>query len=183
MTDLAVVEKKYTYQDYLKTPDDERYELIQGELLMTPAPNTEHQRISRELGFKMVAFVKDNDLGEVFYAPCDVYLDKENTVQPDILFVSKERLKIIAKNYIQGAPELVVEIISEQSAYRDTIQKKMLYARFGVKEYWIAAPNEKMIEVYYLADKGYRLTKTYFYNDILKSQVLPGFKLELKQIF
>ncbi len=180
MTDLAVAEKKYTYEDYLKTPDDVRYELIEGELLMTPAPNTEHQRILRKLGFKMVKFVEENDLGEVFYAPCDVYLDDENTLQPDILFVSKEKLKIIGKNYIQGAPDLVVEIISEQSAYRDTIQKKMLYARFGVKEYWIAAPGEKMMEVYHLDNKRYRLTKTYFYNNILESQIL---KVELKEIF
>ncbi len=183
MTVLTVTKKKYTYDDYLKTPDDERYELIEGELLMTPAPKTEHQRISRKLEFRMVTFVEDNDLGEVFYAPCDVCLDKENTVQPDILFVSKERLYIIEEDNIKGAPDLVVEIISESTAYRDTIQKKMLYARFGVKEYWMAAPREKMIEVYSLEEKGYQLVKTCFYNDTLESQILKGFKVELKEIF
>jgi len=183
MASLAVAEKKYTYQDYLKTPEDERYELIEGELLMTPGPSTEHQRISRELEYKMLKFVKDNALGDVFYAPCDVYLDEENTVQPDILFISRERLDIIGEKCIQGAPDLVVEIISEQTAYRDTIQKKMLYAKFGVREYWIVAPHEKLIEVWHLSNKEYRLTKTYFYNDTLESQVLAEFRLELKEIF
>ena len=98
---LPVVEKKkYTYEDYLKTPDDKRYELIEGELLMTPSPVTKHQRISRELEFEILKFVKANNLGEVFDAPCDVYLDNENVVQPDILFISTERLNIIGEKNI-----------------------------------------------------------------------------------
>ena len=183
MPNAAVMKKKYIYEDYLKTPDDIRYELIEGELIMTPAPNIKHQEISRELGYRMIKFVKDNDLGKVFYAPCDVYLDQENVVQPDILFVSKERLDIIGEKNIQGAPDLVVEIISESNAYRDTIQKKRLYARFGVKEYWIVAPGEEMIEVYRLDNQGYQLSRTYFHGDTLESQVLKGFNVELKEIF
>ncbi|MEW6675939.1 MAG: Uma2 family endonuclease [Nitrospirota bacterium] len=129
----AVIEKKrYTYEDYLKTPEDERYELIGGELLITPSPIPNHQRISRKLEFMLEKFVTENNLGEVFYAPCDVYLDEENVVQPDILFISKERLNIISEKNIQGAPDLVIEIISENTAYRDLVQKKRLYARFGV---------------------------------------------------
>jgi len=183
MPNAAVMKKKYTYDDYLKTPDDERYELIEGELLMTPSPNTEHQRISRKLGFMMVKFVEENNLGEVFDAPYDIHLDEENVFEPDILFVSKERLDIIGEKNIQGTPDLVVEIVSESNAYRDTIQKKMLYARFGVKEYWIVAPGEKLIEVYHLDKQVYRLDKTYLYADTLESQVLKGFKVELRDIF
>lgn len=183
MSIFAVEKKKCTYEDYLKTPDDERYELIEGELLMTPAPKTEHQRISRRLAIRMIKFVEDNGLGEIFYAPCDIYFDEENTVQPDILFVSRDRLNIIGENNIQGAPDLIVEILSEGTAYRDTIRKKMLYARFGVLEYWIAAPQEKMIELYSLDNKTYQLIKTHFYNDTLESQVLKGFTLELKDIY
>ncbi len=81
---------------------------------MTPAPIPKHRKISRELEFEILKFVKANDLGEVFYAPCDVYLDDENIVQPDILFVSGERLNIIGEKNIQGAPDLVIEIISER---------------------------------------------------------------------
>ncbi|MBI5789059.1 MAG: Uma2 family endonuclease [Candidatus Schekmanbacteria bacterium] len=183
MLNTAVAEKKYTYQDYLKTPDDIRYELVEGELLMTPAPNTEHQRISRKLEFKLAKFVEDNDLGEVFDAPCDVYLDEENCLQPDILFIAKDRLNIIGKNNIQDAPDLVVEIISESSVYRDSVRKKKLYAKFGVKEFWLVAPEEKMIEVYNLDNQRYRLSQTCFYNDSLESQVLKGFRMDSKDIF
>ncbi len=177
MAKAAVMEKKYTYEDYLKTPDNVRYELIGGDLLLLPTPDTRHQRISSEILFKMVKFIEDTDLGEVFHLPCDVYLDQENLVEPDILFVSKERLNIIGEKNIQGAPDLVAEIISENNAYRDTIQKKRLYARFGVKEYWIVAPGEEMIEVYRLDKQGYQLGRTSFHDDTLESQV------ELKDIF
>jgi Uma2 family endonuclease len=117
MAPAVIEKKKYTYEDYLKTPEDERYELIEGEMLMTPSPITRHQRISRELEFEILKFVRENALGEVFDAPYDVYLDDENVVQPDILFISKDRLNIIGEKNIQGAPDLVIEIISENTAY------------------------------------------------------------------
>jgi len=180
----AIVEKKrYTYEDYLKTPDNQRYELIEGELLMTPSPVPRHQKISGKLGFELMRFITENDLGEVFYAPCDVYLDDENVVQPDILFISKERLNIIGDKNIQGAPELVVEIISENTAYRDMVQKKRLYARFGVREYWIVIPEDGSIEIYILRDNTYELYKAYGKNDILESPYLKDFKIGLKEIF
>lgn len=183
MAEPVLAKKRYTYEDYLKTPDDERYELIEGDLFMTPSPKTEHQRISRELEFKMVKFVKENDLGEVFDAPYDVYFDEEDVVQPDILFVSKERLGIIGEKNIQGAPDLIVEILSEGTAYRDAIQKKVLYGRHGVKEYWIVAPKEKMVEVYEPKDGLYYLIGTYLKGDEVESRVLKGFKVVLKEIF
>lgn len=92
MASTATEKKRYTYEDYLKTPGDVRYELIEGDLLMTPSLVPRHQRISRELGFELLSFIRAKDPGEIFYAPCDVYLDDENVVQPDILFISKERL-------------------------------------------------------------------------------------------
>src|SRR4030065_2512960 len=104
MVSTATEKRKFTYEDYLKTPDDERYELIGGELLMTPSPITNHQRISRKIEFILEKFVTENELGEIFYAPYDVYLDDENVVQPDILFVSKERFNIIGEKNVQGAP-------------------------------------------------------------------------------
>ena len=183
MTPAIVEKKKYTYEDYLKTPDDKRYELINGELLMTPSPIPNHQRISGKLEFVVRKFVTENNLGEVFYAPCDVYLDDENVVQPDILFISKDRLNIIGDKNIQSAPNLVIEIISENSVYRDMVQKKRLYARFGVKEYWIVIPEEKEVEVYILKGEAYQLYKTYTKVDILESPSLKGLKIGLKEIF
>jgi Uma2 family endonuclease len=176
--------KRYTYKDYLKTPDDVRYELIEGDLIMVPSPATRHQRISRKLAFAIEKYVTENNLGEVFYAPYDVYLDDENVVQPDILFISKERIDIIGEKNVHGAPDLIIEILSEATAYRDTIQKKKLYTRFGVKEYWIVAHEDKLVEVYYLKDDGgYQLIKTYFENAILESQIIRGLRIDLNRIF
>lgn len=183
MTPAVIEKKKYTYEDYLKTPEDERYELIEGELIMSPSPIPKHQRISRKIEFILEKYVTENDLGEVFYAPCDVYLDDENVIQPDILFISKDRLNMIGGKNIQGAPDLIMEIISENTAYRDFVQKKRLYAKFGVKEYWIVIPEEKLIEIYTLKDNTYTLYKTYYKDDILESPYLRNLKIELKGIF
>lgn len=180
---MAADKKKFTYEDYLKTPDDVRYELIEGELLMTPSPVPRHQRISRKIEFILEKFVTENDLGEIFYAPCDVYLDDENVVQPDILFISKDRANIIGEKNIQGPPDLVIEILSENTAYRDLVQKKKLYARFGVKEYWIVLPREESIEVYHLKNHTYILSKTFEKKDTLESTCLKGLKIELNRIF
>lgn len=183
MVQTVIEKKRYTYEDYLKTPEDERCELIGGVLLMTPLPVPRHQRISGKFEFELRKFVTENGLGEVFYAPCDVYLDDENVVQPDILFISKERLNIIGEKNIQGAPDLVIEIISESTAYRDLVQKKKLYAKFGVKEYWIVIPGEELIEVYILKDNTYMLHKTYSKDDAFESPYLRNLKIELKGIF
>ena len=180
----SIIEKKrYTYDDYLKTPDDKRYELIEGELYMTPSPITNHQRISRKIEFLLEKFVTENELGEIFDAPYDVYFDDENVVQPDILFISKDRLNIIGDKNLQGAPDLVIEILSESNAYRDLIQKKKLYSKHGVKEYWIVVPGEKTIDIHILKDKAYQLYQTLGEDETLESQILKGFKMELKAIF
>lgn len=183
MAIIATEKKKYTYEDYLKTPEDKRYELINGELIMTPSPVPNHQRISGKLEFILRKFITENNLGEVFDAPCDVYLDNENVVQSDIVFIFKERLNIIGKKNIQGAPDLVIEIISENSVYRDMVQKKRLYARFNVKEYWIVIPEEEEIEVYILKDNTYQLYQTYDKADTLESPALKGLTVVLKEIF
>jgi Uma2 family endonuclease len=189
----TVVEKgRYTYKDYIKASEEgmfltppKRYELIEGELLMAPSPVTAHQRILIKLLSEIFNFITQNSLGEVFTSPYDVVLDEYNVLQPDIIFVSKERAEIITEKNIKGAPDLVVEIISESTAYRDTIQKKRLYARFGIKEYWIVAPDDKLVEVYVLKDKedAYSLVKIYLEDHVLESTVLKGLKIDLKKIF
>jgi Uma2 family endonuclease len=183
MSPVITEKKKHTYEDYLKTPENERYELIEGELIMTPSPVPNHQKISLRITVMLREFVYKNNLGEILYAPCDVYLDDENVVQPDIMFISKERLDIIGEKNIQGAPDLVIEIISESSAYRDIVQKKKLYARFGVKEYWIVIPEEASIEIYSLKENIYHLSNTYRKDQTLESPNLKGLKLNVKEIF
>ena len=175
--------RKFTYEDYLKTPDDKRYELIEGELLMTPSPNARHQEILMNLSARIYQHVMEKNLGKVFVAPFDVHLD-DNVFEPDILFISKDRLSIIGEKNVQGAPDFIVEILSESTAYRDTIHKKNLYARFGVKECWLVAPEDRLVEVYTLKDKGgYQLLKTYSEKDTIESQVVKGFKIDLSNIF
>ena len=183
MPATTIEKKRYTYEDYLKTPEGERYELIEGDLVMTPSPVTKHQRLSRHIAFAIDKFVTDHKLGEIFIAPYDVCLDDENVVQPDILFVSKERAGIVGEKNIQGAPDMVIEILSESTAYRDLVQKKRLYARFGVREYWIVDPGEEFVEIYCLKDNVYALWKSFSKNETLESPMFPDFRIELTTIF
>jgi len=179
-----VVEKQmYTYDDYLKTPDDKKYELIEGELIMTPSPGTYHQWISKNIEYELESFVRREKAGRIFDAPYDVHLDNSNVFQPDIMFISKERLSIIGEKNVQGAPDLVVEILSESTAYNDLRKKKKLYAKFGVLEYWIVDPGEKSVEIYSLEGKEFNLSSRFSMNDNLESPLLSGLKIELSSVF
>jgi len=175
---------KFTYKDYKSLPESEtkRYELLKGELVMVPSPNEYHQRISRKLEFLLQDFVEKNKLGEVYYAPLDVHLG-EDVVQPDILFVSKARSKIITEEEILGAPDLVIEILSPATAERDRTYKRTLYARNGVQEYWIVDPEEKTIEVMTLGRAGFESFGGYRKRDTLKSSIFPGLTINLSNVF
>lgn len=174
---------KYTYEDYLRLPEDQRYELISGELVMVPAPKTKHQRISARLLRLLMNYVEEKDAGEIFPAPTDVYFDEETVVQPDILFISKERQATITEDNIKGAPDLVVEIVSPSSAYYDLVKKKKIYARFGVKEYWAVDPEEKTVEVYLPAADVYEVAQSLSEGDRLSSAVFPGLSIDLIELF
>ncbi|RLI51611.1 MAG: Uma2 family endonuclease [Candidatus Thorarchaeota archaeon] len=188
MTKTVKPRIKFTYEDYKSLPESEtkRYELLGGDLVLVPSPTEYHQRISRNLEFMLWRFVKEQDLGWVYDAPLDVVLgqgDTREVVQPDIFFISKEREKIIAEEEIRGAPDLVVEIISPGTAERDRGYKKTLYARHGVKEYWIVDPKGKAVEIYTLGTKGFELVKVYKAGEILESPLLPGLVVDLKEVF
>ena len=176
---------KFTYEDYKSLPESEtrRYELIEGELVMVPSPNEYHQRISGRLEFILRAFVEDKNLGRVYDAPFDVVFSEEDVVQPDILFVSKERFSIITEEEIRGAPDLVVEIFSPATAERDRTYKKTLYARHGVKEYWIVDPEEKTIKVMALGKAGFESSGSYGKRDSLKTSIFLGLAINLSEVF
>jgi len=147
---------KFTYHDYVQLPGDKRYELVEGELFLVPSPNLYHQRISRQLEMALWQYIGRHALGEVFDAPCDVVLSEINVVQPDLLFVSTERRGILADANVQGAPDLVVEILSPSTGQRDLGIKRSLYAKYGVPEYWIVDPDSQTIEVLSWTETGYR---------------------------
>ena len=176
---------KFTYEDYKSLPESEtrRYELIEGELIMVPSPNEYHQRVSGRLEFILRAFVEDKNLGRVYDAPFDVVFSEEDVVQPDILFVSKERFSIITEEEIRGAPDLVVEIFSPATAERDRTYKKTLYARHGVKEYWIVDPEEKTIKVMALGKAGFESSGSYGKRDTLRTSTFPGLAINLSEVF
>ena len=173
---------KLTYEDYKNTPEDERYELLDGELVMSEAPRIVHQSVDMELGTLMNLFVKENDLGRVFSAPTDVVLSDTIVVQPDLLFISKQRAHIITEQNIQGAPDLVVEILSPSTANRDWTIKRGLYARYGVKELWIVDPDAKIIWVMLLRDGDFRHMRVYGEGQSVTSTTLEGFTVDMDEI-
>jgi len=174
--------KRWTYEEYYKLDDDRRYEIIGGNLLMAPAPDTWHQDWSRKLFRLIDRFVTKNNLGEVFYAPIDIVLNEENTVQPDIVFIATPNLQIIQRRAIFGVPELLVELVSPSSVRRDRYDKKALYARFGVKEYWIGDPANKALEILTLREGRYELHCCAEEKGKLTSLVLPGLEFDLTEI-
>ena len=139
-----------TYEDYLNTPDEVRYELLDGELVMVPSPGATHQRIVMRIAMALQPYVKRMELGEFFIAPFDVVLwdgDEANVVEPDLLFVSTARAGIITEANVQGAPDLVVEVLSPSTESRDRGYKRELYARHGVGEYWLVDPDARTVTV------------------------------------
>ena len=174
---------KYTYADYLETSDDERYELLNGELIMAAAPLIAHQYILIKLVAKVETFVDERNLGTVYCAPFDVVLSDTNVVQPDLLFISNERAQIITPDNIQGAPDLVVEILSPATAERDRSVKFELYAEHGVQEYWIVDPDARSITVFLLDGGEFEEVDTYSEGETLTSPMLEGFTFTLEGKF
>ena len=174
---------KLTYQDYAKTPEGEIWELIDGEKFMPPSPGEAHQGAIVELVVLLSGFVKSMGLGRVYPAPFDVVLSDLDVVQPDLLFVSKERSHIVTAANVRGAPDLVVEIRSPSTANRDWTIKRDLYARYGVKEYWVVDTDERSVWVMLLGDDGLEEVGSYGMGDVLSSPTLEGLSIDLDDIF
>ncbi len=139
-----------TWEDVLRMPDDgNRYESIGGRLYVTPAPSVRHHRVSERLQSALRRLLQAPGHGEVLYAPLLVeFPGAGDRVQPDILFVSNRRRRIVGESQVTGAPDLVVEILSPSTAHRDRGVKLDLYARGGVREYWIVDPGGDVVDVW-----------------------------------
>ena len=175
-----------TYEDYLNTPEGERYELLDGELVMVPSPNATHQRIVGRLHAVLLGHITDAGLGDLFMAPFDVVVwdgGQRNVVQPDILFISTERGHILTEANVQGAPDLVVEVLSPSTESVDRGYKRELYARHGVGEYWLVDPDARSVTVLRLGSGEYETAGTYGPGQTLASPTLDGLTIDVGEVF
>jgi Uma2 family endonuclease len=172
-----------TVADYRATPEGSRYQLIQGDLIMAPAPNLHHQRIARNLTAILSRVVAANDLGEVLPAPFDVYLSEHDVLQPDLLFVAKAHLGILAEDGAHGAPDLVIEILSASTALLDKRQKRRIYARAGVKELWLVDPLLRQIQRYDLERDPAKPVQLIEEDEAIATPLFPGLTLTAAEIF
>lgn len=174
---------KLGYADYARIDDDKRYELIDGELCMTPAPNRRHQLISKRLLRVIDQHVERGRLGTVYNAPLDVILADHDVLQPDLMFVSRQRRVIEVDEGLRGAPDLVVEILSAGTARRDRGAKSAIYHRAGVRELWIVDPDAERIEVFLPTAAGLKLEALYQGEERVRSTVLPDLELRAGEAF
>jgi len=171
----------FTYKEYVTWPEDQRWEIIDGEAYsMTPAPSIRHQEISRYLISLFAQFFKERGC-KPFHAPTDVVLDERNIVQPDLLVIC-DKSKITEAN-IQGAPDLVVEILSPSTALKDKREKKALYERFGVREYLIVYPAEELVERFSVDGGRYGTAEVFGWDETLPLAIFPELTLNLWEVF
>lgn len=174
---------KYTHADLLHMPDDgKRREIIDGDLYVTPSPINYHQKILFNLTMAFGGFLQQHPIAELRFAPLDVILSEHDVLEPDLLLVLNEH-KDILQDWVRGAPDLVVEILSPTTEGRDRTIKLKAYARFGVAEYWIVDPIAQAVEVYRLTADGYCLATTCADARTVDTPLLPGFFLSVAALF
>ena len=172
------VQGQWTYDDYALLPDDgKRYEVIRAEIYTSAPPRPLHQRVIFRLSYFLEAFLEERSSGIAFSAPIDVLLPEKlgDPVQPDILFVRSDRIHIIGETYIEGAPDLVMEVLSPSNPSHDRSLKYQLYEEAGVLEYWIIDPRERTIEIHVLRDGSYILLGRFGEDESARSELLEGF--------
>lgn len=176
---------RYTYSDYCELPDDgNRYEIIDGVLYMAPAPHPRHQRILFNIAALFAPFaIGENALGEAFFAPIDVIFASEDVFQPDLIFISRERLHIITDRGLEAPPDLVVEVLSPSTRSRDLNLKRRRYAHFGVQEYWPIDPENRTIRALTLNGDNYVERGTFGVGDELTTPLVPGLVIPVEKVF
>ena len=177
--------KLLTYEDYVKLtpPDNGNFELLNGQIFFMASPKPSHQRISSRLSYFLAGFIIPNNLGDLLAAPMDVLFTPHDTFQPDLLFISKERLGIIGENKIEGSPDLVIEILSPSNDNQEMSYKKHIYEISGVKEYWLINVEKQTLTQYEQEENELRWKRVLQKNETLKTDIIKGFELELNKFF
>lgn len=174
---MSVPRERITYQDYLQLPEDSRYEVLEGDLRMVPAPGELHQRVLARVYQAVSSHVERYGLGRVYFAPVDVILDEDSVVQPDLLVILTAHLSILKPEGVRGAPDLVVEVLSLGTATRDRGIKRRLYGRYGVQEYWMVDPHGRTVEVAVLRDGSMQTWNLFAEGRRVESPLLSGLGL------
>lgn len=185
-TALLSETSKLTYEDFRGFPaDGKRHELVDGEHFMSFSPPLRHQAVLGNLAAALDGQVRTSGLGRALLGPVDVVLSAFDVVEPDLVFVTTERLGILTEANIQGAPDLVVEVLSESTRRHDLVTKRRLYGRFGVEEYWVIDPVVDTVIVFTLAGTNLERQAELALEagDRLTSTLLPGFELPLAALF
>lgn len=174
---------RHTYEDYQHLPEGAPYELIRGHLVMSPSPSVRHQDIVLFLGALLREHAQEQKDDRAFVAPMDVRLSDDTVVQPDVLYVSAERTDRIKEDEIEGAPDLVIEVVSPSTSHVDTFDKKQLYETHGVREYWIVDPDTETVEVYTPGDDGYALHQRHVETGTVSSALLSTLEVDVPALF
>ncbi|MDQ2784290.1 MAG: Uma2 family endonuclease [Chloroflexota bacterium] len=175
---------KLTYADYETFPDDgNRYEIIDGEVSVSPPPITPHQWASGELTWFLGSHVRARGLGHLFYAPFAVRLSPHDVLEPDVLFISEAKMSLVDRRGMDGVPDLCIEIASPSTRKHDRTVKYERYAYFGVPEYWIVDADARTVEVFSLKDHIYTLLVIARGDEVIISRVLPDLDLRASALF
>lgn len=177
--------RKLTYEDYLLFPEDGlRHEILAGEHFVTNAPSRWHQKaVSNLIYFFMDLLRREPSLGEVYAAPFEVLFSIHDVALPDLVFVSKERLGILTDKNIEGAPDLIVEVLSPRTRQTDETVKLRIYERFGVREYWLVDPQLQTVRVIRRSGLGFASPEELSAEQVLTTPLLPGLEIPVSQIF
>ncbi len=177
---------RMTYEEYLKLPDDgKHYEIIDGELLVNPAPIPTHQRIVGRIWFALYRHFVAHGGGEVLSSPLDVVFDEDNMLEPDLVVITTASAGIVGEKNLRGAPDLVVEVLSPSTRRRDEIQKRKIYDENGVAEYWIVDPELETVKIHRRVDAAFQRvaeisTET---GGTITTPILAGFALDIHDVF
>ena len=173
----------FSFQEYTALPEGAPFELIAGELVRLPTPVPKHQRILLKLAAQLDAYIDARGIGTVLPAPMDVHLNERNALQPDILVVLNDGLAFVGERFVQGAPDLVVEILSPSTAKYDRGVKRELYARHGSREYWLLDPQAGTLEILANRDGRFHLKQKAYPDQPLQSPLFPDFNVDLPTLF